>query len=105
MLMLKEMLREGWVKPETDYRRFAAQLQRVPPDQVPTDRRFNPLALNPYVLFKALPQVRKYSEAELVRAMDLLLQCNFRLVSSQLDESLVLQQTLVQIVGDTTQSR
>ena len=105
MLMLKEMLREGWVKPETDYRRFAAQLQRVPSDQVPSDRRFNPLALNPYVLFKALPQVRKYSEAELVRAMDLLLQCNFRLVSSQLDESLVLQQTLVQIVGDTTQSR
>lgn len=105
MLMLKEMLREGWVKPETDYRRFAAQLQRVPSDQVPSDRRFNPLALNPYVLFKALPQVGKYSEAELVRAMDLLLQCNFRLVSSQLDESLVLQQTLVQIVEDTTQSR
>jgi hypothetical protein len=31
--------------------------------------------------------------------MDLLLQCNQRLVSSNLDESLVLQQTLVQIVG------
>jgi DNA polymerase-3 subunit delta len=100
MLMLKEMLREGWVKPETDYRRFAAQLQRVPADQLPADRRFNPLSLNPYVLFKALPQVRRYSEAELVRAMDLLLQCNFRLVSSGLDESLVLQQTLVQIVSE-----
>jgi len=56
------------------------------------------LALNPYVLFKALPQVARYSEAELVRAMDLLLACNQRLVSSSLDESLVLQQTLVQIV-------
>ena len=101
MLMLKEMLREGWVKPETDYHRFKAQLERVPAEQVPADRRFNPLALNPYVLFKALPQVRRYTEAELVRAMDLLLQCNLRLVSSSLDESLVLQQTLVQIVGDT----
>jgi len=30
--------------------------------------------------------------------MDLLFQCNHRLVSSSLDESLVLQQTLVQIV-------
>jgi hypothetical protein len=30
--------------------------------------------------------------------MDLLLQCNRRLVSSALDESLVLQQALVQIV-------
>ena len=31
--------------------------------------------------------------------MDLLLQCNQRLVTSGLDESLVLQQALVQIVG------
>lgn len=30
--------------------------------------------------------------------MDLPLQCNMKLVSSQLDESLVLQQTLTQIV-------
>jgi DNA polymerase-3 subunit delta len=99
MLLLKEMMREGWIKPSLDYGGFKAQLERVPADQVPQDRRFNPLALNPYVLFKALPQVQRYMESELVRAMDLLLQCNQRLVSSNLDESLVLQQTLVQIVG------
>jgi len=99
MLLLKEMLLEGWVKPEMDYDRFKAQLTRVPKDQLPEDRRFNPLALNPYVLFKALPQVKRYSEADLIRAMDLLFQCNLRLVSSNLDESLVVQQTLVQIVG------
>jgi len=98
MLLLKEMLREGWIKPEMDYNRFKAQLQHVPADELPGDRRFNPLALNPYVLYKALPQVKRYSEAELVRAMDLLLRCNQRLVSSGLDETLVLQQTLVQIV-------
>jgi DNA polymerase III delta subunit len=46
-----------------------------------------------------LPQVQRYSEVELVRAMDLLFQCNLRLVSTSLDESLVVQQTLVQIVG------
>ncbi len=100
MMLLKEMLREGWVKPEGDYNRFKAQLERVPAEQLPQDRRFNPLALNPYVLYKALPQVKRYSQAELVRAMELLLQCNQRLVSSSLDESLVLQQTLVQIVGN-----
>ena len=98
MILLKEMLREGWVKPDMDYNRFKAQLERVPTDRLPEDRRFNPLALNPYVLYKALPQVKRYSEAELIRAMDLLFQCNHRLVSSSLDESLVLQQTLVQIV-------
>jgi len=101
MLLLKEMLREGWIKPDGDYNRFKAQLERVPVDKLPADRRFNPLALNPYVLYKALPQVKQYSHTELVRAMDLLLQCNQRLVTSGLDESLVLQQALVQIVGRT----
>jgi DNA polymerase-3 subunit delta len=97
MLLLKEMLREGWVKPDGDYGRFKAQLERVPKERLPVDRRFNPLALNPYVLYKALPQAKRYSEAELVSAMDLLLRCNQRLVSSGLEESLVLQQALVQI--------
>ncbi len=99
MLLLKEMLREDWIKPEMDYNRFKAQLERVPADKLPADRRFNPLSLNPYVLYKALPHAGKYSRNELVRAMDLLLRCNQRLVSSGLDEALVLQQALVQIVA------
>jgi DNA polymerase III subunit delta len=98
MLLLKEMLREGWIKPEIDYNRFKAQLERVPADKLPADRRFNPLALNPYVLYKALPQAKRYTQGELIRAMDLLLRCNQRLVSSGLDDALVLQETLVQIV-------
>jgi DNA polymerase III subunit delta len=99
MLLLKEMLREGWIRAEGDYYRFKAQLEKVPTEKLPQDKRFNPAAINPYVLFKALPQVQRYGEEELVRAMELLLQCNRRLVSSSLDEALVLQQTLVQIVG------
>ena len=98
MLFLREMLREGWIKETRDYNSFKAQLQRVPADRLPADKKFNPLALNPYVLFKALAQAKKYSTAELVRAMEILLQCNRRLVSSGLDEALVLQQALVQIV-------
>jgi DNA polymerase-3 subunit delta len=98
MLLLKEMLREGWIKPTNDYNNFKSQLERVPQDKLPKDKKFNPLALNPYVLYKALPQARKYTQGELVRAMDLLLRCNQRLVSSGLDEALVLQQALVQIV-------
>jgi DNA polymerase-3 subunit delta len=99
MLLLKEMLREGWVKPEMDYNRFKAQLTRVPAEKLPADKRFNPLALNPYVLFRALPQAKKYSRDELVRAMDLLLRCNRRLVSSGLDKTLVLQQIVVEIAA------
>ena len=99
LILLQEMLREGWLKPGVDFSRFKAQLERLPADRLPQDRRFNPLAINPYVLYKALPQTKCYRPAELVRAMELLFQCNQRLVSSRLDESLVLQQTLVQIVG------
>jgi DNA polymerase-3 subunit delta len=97
MILLKEMLREGWIKPEGDFSRFKAQLERVPAAQLPEDKRYNPLALNPYVLFKALPQARRYSLPELIHAMELLLKCNQWLVSSSLDEALILQQTLVQI--------
>ncbi len=99
LLLLKEMIREGWVKPTQNYQSFKQQLERVPAAQLPADRRYNPLALNPYVLFKALSQAQNYTEAELVSAMDLLLRCNQRLVSSGLDDTLVLQQTLVQILG------
>jgi DNA polymerase-3 subunit delta len=99
MLLLKEMIREGWVKPTNDYNHFKSQLDRVPKDKLPADKKFNPLALNPYVLYKALPQMKKYSQGELVRAMESLLRCNQRLVSSGLDEALVLQQALVQIVA------
>jgi DNA polymerase III subunit delta len=98
LIFLKEMLREKWIQPEGEYNRFKAQLDRIPKERLPEDKRFNPLALNPYVLFKALPHARRYSSEELVRAMELLLQCNQKLISSSLDEKLVLQQTLVEIV-------
>lgn len=97
MLFLKEMLREGWIKADADYNRFKAQLERVPAGKLPEDKRFNPLAMNPYMLFKALPHARRYSSEDLIRAMELLLDCNQKLIFSSLDESLVLQQTLVQI--------
>lgn len=101
MIFVKEMMREGWIKGDTDYTRFKAQLERVPPDKLPQDKRFSPLAVNPYILYKAVPQAKKYALTELVRAMDLLLRCNQQLIFSSLDGQLVLQQTLVQIVrGD-----
>jgi DNA polymerase-3 subunit delta len=99
LILLKEMLREGWLKPTSDYNNFRAQLQRVPAGRLPQDKRYNPLSINPYVLFKALPQAQNFTTAELVRAMELLLRANQRLVSSATDEALVLQQTLVQIVS------
>ena len=99
MIFLKEMLREGWIGMDSDYNRFKARLERIARDALPEDKRFNPLAMNPYVLFKALPQTDRYSLGELIRAMDLLLRCNQRLVFSSQDQAIVLQRTLVQIAS------
>lgn len=99
LILVKEMITQGWIKVENDFNRFKTQLSRVPADALPQDKKFNPLAINPFVLFKAAAQARNYSQAELIAAMDRLLECNTKLVSRSLDESLVLQETLVQIVS------
>jgi len=98
MLLMKEMIREGWLKPEREYFRFKNQFENLPAAKLPSDKKFNPRALHPFVAHKALLQCGNYGSDELIRAMGLLLECNQRLVSSGLDETLVLQQTLVEIV-------
>lgn len=101
MLLLQEMVQQGWVRADADYGRFKSQLERVPADAFPEDKKFNPLAMHPFMLHRALSQSRNYSRTELVRAMDRLLECNQRLIFSTLDEALVLQQALVEIArGD-----
>jgi len=101
LLFLKEAMRVGWLKPENDYNRFKSQLDRLPADQLPADKKLNPLTMHPFVLFRAVSQCTNYTSDELVRAMELLLTCNLQLVSSSTDKALVLQQTLVEIVGQT----
>lgn len=98
LLFARELMDAGWIKPARNFPQFKAQLDGLPGDAFPEDRRISPLGLHPYVLFNATGQARNYSRRELVRAMGLLMQCNRRLVSSSLDESFVLQQTLTQIL-------
>jgi DNA polymerase-3 subunit delta len=105
MIFLKELERENHLRPTENFSHFRAQLQGIPPEAVPGDKRFNPLAMNPYPLFRAMSHARNYSLDELVRAMNLLLECNQRLIFSSLDGALVLQQTFMQIVGHKTKGR
>lgn len=100
MLFMKELMREGLVKLEREFFRFKPQLDRIPADRFGGDRKSSPLGMNPYVLFRAAQQSENYSLAELVRAMELLLECNLKMFSSGTsDEKLLLQQTMAQIVG------
>lgn len=101
LIGIGELLRLKWLKPEQDWRRYPAQLQRIPPEALPSEKRFNPAALHAYVIHKTISQTRQYTPAELVRAMEALLACNRRLIFSSLDARLVLQQTLVHILSNS----
>jgi DNA polymerase III delta subunit len=92
------MVKEGWIKAEVQYPQFKAALDRIPPEAVPQDKKFNPLAMHPFMLYNSLAHTRRYSSEELVRAMELLLIANQRLVTSSMDEALVLQDALIKIV-------
>jgi DNA polymerase III subunit delta len=104
ILFLKEMVKEGWIKPEAQYPQFKAALDRIPPEAVPQDRKFNPLAMHPFMLYNSLAHTRRYSSEELVRAMELLLIANQRLVTTSTDEALILQDTPIKIVQGGTVS-
>jgi len=99
LILVTEMMAQKWLRPEKDFSRFKAQLARIPAEALPEDKKFNPLTINPYVLFKALGQASNYTQAELIAAMDLLLECNRQLISRSLDPALVLQQALVRMLS------
>ena len=101
ILFLKEMVKEGWIRADVQYPQFKAALDRIPPEALPQDRKFNPLAMHPFMLYNSLGHTRRYSSEELVRAMELLLIANQRLVTTSTDEALILQDTLIRIVQGT----
>ncbi len=98
MLLAKEMARKGWVRDSSGYGDFQSQLKRIPADELPADKKFNPLSMHPFMLHGAMQHSRNYTISELVAAMEALLQANLQLISTGLDEALILQQTLIKIV-------
>ena len=104
LLITRAMLDAGLLRPTESYQQFQLQLQRVPADALPSDRRLNPMQ-NPFGLFKALAQARRYSVAELALALERLLDANMTMITSRSETSRVLQQVLVSIIqGDGTRA-
>jgi DNA polymerase III delta subunit len=99
------MIKEGWINAGSDYSRFKASLESVPAAALPQDRRFNPLAMHPYMLYNSLAHARNYSSEELVEAMELLLTANQRFVTSSSDEALIFQETLFKIVQQPSRQK
>jgi DNA polymerase III subunit delta len=98
MIMVKAMKGKGWLRPERQLYRFKQQLEQVPAAELPSDPKFNPLRINPFVLFKAMPQSSNYAMKELIAAMEILYLANLKLISSK-PPGQVLQQCLVSIIG------
>ena len=66
MIMVSEMVAQKWLRPGGDFSSFKGQLSRVPVEALPDDKKFNPLATNPYILFRAAGQAANYTQAELI---------------------------------------
>ncbi len=98
MLLCKELTRRKWVSENADTNQLRSQLQKIPAEEMPSDKRHNPAAIHPFALQGALRHSRNYSMAELIAAMEALLAANLQLISTGLDEALILQQTLIKIV-------
>ncbi|HMO66157.1 MAG TPA: DNA polymerase III subunit delta [Verrucomicrobiota bacterium] len=99
LLFARELLREGLLRPAASYGAFSAQHKALAGDRLANDPRFDPRKINAFVLFRASQQSSRWHGAELVRALGLLLHCNRQLVGSALDRPLILQRTLIEIVG------
>lgn len=99
LLLMKELRRLGIVRPARDIHAFRNQIAGIAPGTLPADKKYNPLAGQPYPAFLALRQCEQWEGAELVRALDTLLDANLRLVTSGLDEAVVLQRALVELIG------
>ena len=102
LLFARELLSTKRIQPARNYNDFKSQIDRLDAADFPADRKISPLGLHPYVLFNATNQARNYTRAELIRALDLLLDCNLRLVTSSLEDSFLVQKTLIQIVAKDT---
>lgn len=95
----------GLLAADAESGRVKSQLTQLPADLLPSDRRYNPAAMHPFVVSKSLAQTGNYTAPELVGAMEILLACNERLVSSSLEEDLVLQHALIRIIGPARERR
>lgn len=84
LLFLSVLSERKVLKCGGDYASFKSQLDRLPAsivDNLPADKKLNPLAGHPYALWKASAGVGRYSPAELRQAMVILLECNERMFS------------------------
>ena len=98
LLLVKDAMKRGLLRPAESYPRFQSQISSLDKSMFSKDRRFNPLAQHPYVIFKAMSQVGQYRESELVRILEVLLEANQKMVFVSVDPASVLRECVIKIV-------
>lgn len=97
MLIAKELISAKIIKPGMNYISFKNSVKKFLETDLPD------IKIHEFILFKAIEDCKNYSREELLKAMELLLECNRAFVSTGQDKKIVLQQTLVKILTQTTE--
>jgi len=93
MLQLRLLIGKGFLSTGGRMPKFD-----IPEGLLPEDKRLNPSLQNPWAVKLCIPHAMKYSEDELIRAMEILMDCYKKLVYSGGDPHLALQQAVMAIV-------
>jgi len=98
MLLAKDLAERGVLAAGPDGFSYVKAFERLPAAATAHFPRTKEGKLpNAWRLYRCAAAAQKFSTAELIRAMELLLEANRQLVSTQLDEKLILQETLAKI--------
>ncbi len=100
LLLLRTLTEKKLLRSCSDYHSFKSEFDRLPEwvlKNMPTDKKLNPLAGHPFVLWKAMPGVRHFTAKELTEALEALLDCNERMVSTGIDGGKALEEMIVKI--------
>lgn len=100
LLLLRVLVDHQLIRPGVDYASFKSKMDKLPDwvvSHLPEDKKLNPLAGHPFALWKASAGAANYTQVELRAALEALLQCNERLVSSGGDPRHTLEEVLVRI--------
>ncbi len=101
LLILRELVDRKLLRPGGDYMQIKGQLDRLPAnvrDELPADRKLNPLLQHPFPVFKSLQQAVNYTRPQLIRAMEGLLDANQQLVTSSLPDRLAIEELLARVI-------
>jgi len=102
LLHATDLLQRHGIRPGGGYRSFASALDALPPSETAHLPRKKDGDISAYQLFLAAQKTGMFSLSELKNALKFCLEANIRLVTTQLEPQLVLNQLVARIVGEST---